>query len=412
MRIVYISKYVVLPEFGSPTRQYFISKALSKINENKVLLIGSRSTLGNVPKIKGLYQSRKEENLEMATLNGPKIDLGFNVKRLWSWLVFEMRLFQFRRKIKAFKPDIIIVSSLSILTFLSGVLLKKFLKVPLVIEIRDIYPLTLVEIGGYSVYNPIVLFLKWVEKMGYRHADLIMSTLPNVKEHIETVIKKPFNFYWMPMGIDPNYFVEEDILKSISIYEKNKEEFIVGYAGSFGSSNALDMVFEAASSLEKEYPHIKFLFIGEGPLKSTFQAKFKKSGNLIFLPGVSKKDLQKILQNTDLLINTWLNKSIYRFGISPNKWMDYLYAAKPILVSYSGYKCIIDNANCGIFVPAENKEAFTNAVIKFSKMDPPTLSKMGRNGREYLLNNLTYKLLSQNFFEKLQAITTIEKSSS
>ena len=214
------------------------------------------------------------------------------------------------------------------------------------------------------------------------------------------------------MGIDPNYFVEEDILKGISIYEKNKEEFIVGYAGSFGSSNALDMVFEAASSLEKEYPHIKFLLIGEGPLKSTFQAKFKKSGNLIFLPGVSKKDLQKILQNTDLLINTWLNKSIYRFGISPNKWMDYLYAAKPILVSYSGYKCIIDNANCGIFVPAENKEAFTNAVIKFSKMDPPTLSKMGRNGREYLLNNLTYKSLSQNFFEKLQAITTIEKSSS
>jgi len=401
MNIVYISKYTVLPESGSPTRQYFLSKYISKLPGNQVLLIGSRSSIGSVGPIKGLYRSDKVGNLQTVTLNGPKITLGFNLKRIWSWIVFEINILRFRKKIRVFKPDVIIVSSLSILTFLSGVFLKKWLKVPLVIEIRDIYPLTLQEIGNYSSLNPFIVFLKWVEKVGYKNADLIISTLPNAREHILSVLKKPFEFYWLPMGIDPDFFKLTKNIAVQDVIHRKTGEFIIAYAGSLGRANALDTIFEAAEILQDTHPEIRLVFIGTGPLKSFYQEKYKNLRRVDFIPPVSKENLTNVLKQADVLINTWLDKPIYKFGVSPNKWIDYMYAAKPILVAFNGYKCIIDEAKCGKFIPAENKEDLVNAIIQFSKMDSERLQQMGINGKNYLLKNLNYECLATDFNEKL-----------
>ncbi len=337
MRIVYISKYTILPQFKAPNRQYFISKYLSQQEEAEVLLIGSKSTLAPVPAFKGLFQSVSEGRLEMVTLNGPVVDPGFNFKRLWSWVVFEINIFRFRKRIKAFKPDVVIVSSLSILTFITGVFLKKWLKIPLVIEIRDIHPLTIVEVGNYSPANPAIRLLKMVEKYGYKNADLFVSALPKADEHIGSIVKKPFKFHWIPQGVDLNFYKHTQGAALNDLIPKKEGDFIIGYAGTLGKANALDSVFKAASALQKTHPAIKFIFIGDGPLKNQFQETYKNLDNIIFFPTVSKLQLQQCFKNIDILINTWLDIPIYRFGISPNKWIDYMYASKPVLVAYSGH---------------------------------------------------------------------------
>ncbi len=401
MRIVYISKYVILPKFGSPSRQYFLSKYLSEIPGNEVLLVGSRSTVSKIGKLRGLFLSEKIGHLEQVILNGPRIDLGFNIKRILSWIIFEINIFRFRERIRSFKPDIIIVSSLSILTFLSGVFLKKWLKVPLVIEIRDIYPLTLQQVGNFSSKNPVIIFLKWVERFGYRNADLISSTLPNAKEHVFSVLKKPFEFYWLPMGIDPAFFSFRQNIVDPDLLSRKTGEFIVAYAGSLGKANALDTIFDAAEVLQDTHPEIRFVFIGNGPLKSFYQRKYKNLRRVDFVSAVPKEYLPNVLKQADILINTWLDQPIYKYGISPNKWIDYMYAAKPILVAFNGYKCILDEAQCGKFIPAENKKELVNAIIQFSNTDPKELQQMGLNGKNYLLQNFTYEILARDFNEML-----------
>lgn len=404
MRIVLISKYTILPQFGAPNRQYFISKYLSQQPDADVLLIGSKSTLASVPGFKGLYHSVSDGHLEMVTLNGPVVDPGFNLKRLSSWIVFEFNIFRFRKKIRAFKPDVVIVSSLSILTFLTGIFLKKWLRTPLVIEVRDIHPLTIIEVGKKSRFNPAILFLKLVEKFGYKNADLIVSPLPNADEHIQAVIKKPFQFYWLPQGVDLKFY--EQLREKIpgDIIERKPGDFIIGYAGTLGKANALDVIFEAAVSIQNTHPHIKFIFIGDGPLKDNFRGKYKDLHNIYFVPAVPKIDLQQVLEKVDIVINTWLDIPIYRFGINPNKWIDYMYAAKPILVAFSGYKSIIEEVGCGIVVPAENTKALINGVIQFSQMPPAELVLMGRKGKDYLINNLSYETLTADFYKKLSSI--------
>ncbi len=411
MKVTFISKYCILPQFGAPNRQYFISKYLSLQPGAAVLLIGSKSTLAAVAGFKGLYHSVKDGNLEMVTLNGPVVDPGFNLRRLRSWIVFEFNIFRFRKNIRDFKPDVMIVSSLSILTFLTGVFLKKWLRIPLVIEIRDIHPLTIVEVGKTSPYNPAVIMLKMVEKYGYKNADLIISPLPKADDHIRTVVKKPFQFYWMPQGVDLNFYDQPRKVLPADLIQKKSGDFIIGYAGTLGKANALDVIFEAAASIQHTHPHIKFIFIGDGPLKNSFRVKYKTLGNIIFVPAVSKIDLQQLLDKVDIVINTWLDIPIYRFGINPNKWIDYMYAAKPILVAYSGYKCIIGEIGCGIVVPAENKQALIKGIIEFSEMTADELTAMGKKGKDYLINGLSYEALTAGLYKKLVEIrSTVQKN--
>ena len=406
MRILYISKYTILPEYGAATRQYFLSKGLSD-RGNEVMLIGSRSTLGKVPKVNGLFRSSKTSHLQLITLNGPEVTAGFNLRRLKSWYIFEQQILRFRKYIREFKPEVVVVSSLSILTFLSGVFLKRWLKIPLVVEVRDIYPLTLIEVGGYKKSHPAVRFLGWVEKFGYKNADLIMSTLPNAKEHVASVIKKPFKFKWLPMGVDPAYFDQP----AGSFPEFRKEgEFWIGYAGTLGVANALDTLFETAVELELSHPQIKFGIIGDGPLKASFQTKYGHLKNLVFFDAIPKVALQDFLTKMHVLVNTWLDKPIYRFGISPNKWIDYMLSGRPILVAFSGFPCIVDEAGCGKFVPAENKSALKQGILDFFAMERSELDEMGEKGRKYLLEQLDYRILSEQLEETLSRLTNKTKT--
>jgi glycosyltransferase involved in cell wall biosynthesis len=206
------------------------------------------------------------------------------------------------------------------------------------------------------------------------------------------------------MGIDPDFFKSTENTQAEQLINRKIGDFIIGYAGSLGKSNALDLVFEAAEILQSSHPHVRFIFIGNGPLKSFYQEKYKNLKRVDFIPTVSKKSLPHLLKRTDVVINTWLDKPIYKFGISPNKWMDYMYAAKPILVAFSGYRCIIDEAKCGKFIPAENKEALLKAIVEFSETDVDKLRTMGDNGKNYLLKNLTYEHLAADFNQKLLSL--------
>ena len=78
--------------------------------------------------------------------------------------------------------------------------------------------------------------------------------------------------------------------------------------------------------------------------------------------------------------------------------MDYMLAAKPILVAYNGYRCILEEAGCGRFVAAENKAAIRQGILDFASMPAEERKRMGENGRKYLLENLTYKKLAKELY--------------
>jgi len=373
-----------------------------------VTFIHSRSTVNSgIPKM-GLKNSSSYEyqGLKGVVINGPEINLGFNFKRILSWLIFEMRLVFWAIFSKKNKPDVIIVSSLSLLTFFSGTILKKYFKSKLICEVRDIWPLTLVETKGWNNKNIFIRILKFVEVLGYKNADAIVGSMPNLKEHVECIKQEYGNkVFHIPMGFDPEYWIDknyednfgfEDVLRK---YNPNNH-FIVGYAGTIGLANCVDQIIEAATILRNK--PILFAILGGGPLKEELKqiTKDRKLNNVLFLESVPKSQVQEFLKTCDLLINPWLGiKTLYKFGVSPNKWIDYMLSGKPILVSLSGYHSIIDEAGCGRFIESDNIQTLADTILEFSLMNPIELDEMGQRGREFVIKKLNYEVLTKQYID-------------
>ena len=406
-KIIYISKYALTPANGFSSRQFFISKHLSK-NFYKVLLVSSFSCgysaniNGYSKAVNGVFH-KLYDALEHYLIPGSEINLGFNLKRIISWAQFEWRVFKFLKKLEVDSNDVVLVSSLSLLTIVNGIIIKRRTNCKLIFEVRDIWPLTLIQIGGMSRWNPLILFLSFIEKCGYQKSDLIVGTMPRLDLHIKSRIKGKFNFVYIPMGFDEETFIKskrEEKLKQCHLDGK----FVVCYAGAVGTVNRVEDILEAASIVENMDDKIFFRIIGSGPLLNVLKHKYQHLSNVEFLPWLSKGNLNNELANVDLLLHPVPKESIYQFGISPNKWIDYMYSGKPILLSYDGQPTILHQANCVFDCSPENPHSMAKKIIQIKVMDIAELNKMGNDGKAYLIENLSYDKLAKSFIKKIEEL--------
>jgi len=401
--IWYISKYASDPVYGFPGRQFFFSKYLIKKDLN-VTLVSSRSN-GNkkIPSFKFKNKlTYKFEGINGVILNGPIIDLGINLKRIISWIDFEIRMLFWAIFAKKEKPDLIIVSSLSLLTFLSGTILKFLFKCKLICEVRDIWPLTLIETKNLRKSNIIIRYLSHLEYTGYKYADAIVGTMGNLRSHICKI--NPIycdKVAYIPTGFDPSFYAmdEKALIEADNIFSQIPlKNFIIGYAGAIGLANCIDEIINLAHRMKEE--PVTFLILGSGVLKNKMiEIKNQlKLDNVIFGGFFPKNIIPYFLSRCDILIHlTLANESLYDYGVSPNKWIDYMYSGRPIVVALDGYRNIINEAECGVFVKAGDLDAMINAINCYRKLDKDDLDRIGKKGRDYLLKNLTYDILSDKY---------------
>jgi glycosyltransferase involved in cell wall biosynthesis len=408
MNIWYLSKYAQSPLDGSPTRQYFFAKEFAKKGHN-VSLVYSRSNGNNKIPIMGLTNqiTRYYEGVSIVRLKGPLINLGFNIKRIYSWLIFEIRLLYWALFKSQEKPDVIIVSSLSLLTFLNGIFLKKHFKCKLICEIRDIWPLTIIESNNLNKHSPIIRFLSYVEKKGYKYADKIVGSMGNLKEHIVNTNREFVDkVEYIPTGFDKDFYNSNTILtpELNSFFDSiPKKNFIIGYAGTIGKANCVDEIINVANCFQND--SVSFVIIGDGVLKDKLELQVRSLNlkKVHFLGRYPKNKIPTILKKCDILLNPWLSGvSTYKYGLSPNKWIEYMYSARPIIVSVDGYQNIINEANCGMFIKAGDIVAMVDAINYYRSLNKFELDKIGQNGKEYLLNNLTYSKLAQKYINLME----------
>ena len=142
----------------------------------------------------------------------------------------------------------------------------------------------------------------------------------------------------------------------------NSNYFKIVYAGNISLNNSLNTLFEAAQLLKKD-SKIKFVLVGDGPEKNNYIKKFKHLSNLIFAPKVNKNQVQSVLKQADVLYLSTRNQKRWQYGQSLNKLIDYMFSNKPIIASYNGYPSMINEANCGYFIPPEEPKLLVNAVL-------------------------------------------------
>jgi glycosyltransferase involved in cell wall biosynthesis len=137
--------------------------------------------------------------------------------------------------------------------------------------------------------------------------------------------------------------------------------------------------------------------VGDGSEKENLIQLAKGLKNVYFIPRISKKKIQSFLSNCTILHDSVMPVNLYSYGLSRNKWMDYMLSGKPMVVSYSGHVSLINEAGCGIVVPAGDPERLAAAILEYYYMDRRQLEETGRKGREFVLENRTFAKLAADY---------------
>jgi hypothetical protein len=383
---------------GWGERHYYLSKHWVKKGYDVKIISGSHNHLFlNQPLVsnKWFTYENVEDNIQFCWVKVPKYDnSGF--KKFLSNLIYTFRLFFLTSKTLG-KPAVLIVSSMPIFPIINGLFFKKKYKYSkLIIEIRDLWPLTPLYLKGYSKSHPFIKIVGWFEKLAYLKADKIVSLLPNASEYISKISRDTSKFHYIPNGIDENLIGMEEIDSNVSKLIP-KEKFIVGYAGTIGLANAMEYFIDASLLIKEKEIH--FIIVGDGTLKSSFQEKVKNSKNITFIDKIKKAQVQGMLKHFDICYLGRYKSPLYRHGVSYNKYFDYMLAKKPILESSELIKDQVELSGCGIIVAPENTKAIIAGILKFYEMRKEERKKFGVKGYKFVKEFHDYSFLSNEYIK-------------
>lgn len=396
-----INQYASTPETGTGGRHYYLAKGLANQGHSVYLIASSFNHLLHRPMdIKKSFFIQQVEGFKFVWINMQPYRNAHDKKRIWNWFKFTWMLLKLP-KILTQKPDAILASSPSPFVFLGAKRLAKKYNAKLAFEERDIWPLTLVELGGYTSKHPFIRMMQFVKDKAYRESDVVLSNLPNAIEHMVNHGLKRDKFHWIPNGFDLAEVLNTQPLSNKTLQALPKDKFIVGYTGTLGIANALVSLLEAANLLKSD-ESIAFVLVGSGKDKKDLIEKCEALGlnNISFIETIPKQQIQTMLAHFDICYIGWKNEPIYRFGIASSKLPEYLYSGKPIVHSFSGHGDMVVNANAGISVPAESPSEIANAILKLKALSSSQRAKLGMNGHQYALKYHNY----ENLAEKLAKV--------
>jgi len=303
-----------------------------------------------------------------------------------------------------FQPDVVIASSTYPLDIWPARRIARFARARLLFEVHDLWPLSPIELGGHSRWHPFIALLQAAENYACRHADAVVSILPKVREHLEAHGMAPHKLHIVPNGADPAEWLGKPSelsgatgvrLRAL----KRSGKFVVGYAGTHGLANALDTLLDAAALVDD--PRIAFVLVGSGPEKKRLQevADSRQLHNVYFFDAVPKHDVPCLLRMFDVAYIGWQRQPLYRFGIAPNKLIDYMMAGRPILHSVEAGNDPVAEAGCGITVAAQDPIAVTRGLLALFMRSQSERDAMGQRGNAYALANLSYPVLGKRFLQ-------------
>jgi glycosyltransferase involved in cell wall biosynthesis len=377
-------------------RSYYMAQSLYALGYDVTLISARYNHKLRSPKVfKGLYEIDYSHEFRYIRIQVPSYKNSFNKKRILNWFIFNYRLKNNAEKFGN-KPDVVLVSSPSLVAFLAAEKIAKKFNAKLIFEVRDIWPLTLMETGNYSPKNVFIRYLQWIENRAYKVSDMVVSNLPFSWKHMLERGMDKSKFEWVANGVNlkeaqNNIDLSDDVYKKIP-----KDKFIIGYTGAIGKANNLNVLIDAADIL-KDYMDIFFILVGGGKCEEKIIKKITNAGlkNIEIFSPINKNQIQTFLSYVDICFIGWNDASVYEFGIGSNKLPEYLFSGKPIVHSYSGKGDIVEWAKAGISVPANNPNSIADAILTLKNMSNDDRKTLGENGKSYALTNHDYSILAK-----------------
>lgn len=405
MNILLINHYAGAPDLGMEFRPYYMARKWVQAG-HRVLIIGA--TYSHLRK---KQPSEGRQNIDGVDYYWVKTNkyTGNGLGRMYSMFLFVFKLmFLMSRVYGQFRPDIVIASSTYPLDIYPACKIAKKYDAKLIYEVHDLWPLSPMELGGYSRWHPFIMVMQKAENFAYKNVDAVVSMLPKAKKHMMEHGLAEDKFYYVPNGIVESDWENPEVLGEIhtNLLKKLQQEnkFVIGFAGAHGIANSLQSVIDAVATLVDK--NIVLVLVGTGQEKENLirYVKVQKISNVYFLPPVNKLMIPSLLKNMDILYIGLQKQSLFRFGISPNKIFDYMMARKPVIQAIEAGNNLVKEAQCGIDVEPDNVKEIAKAICQLQEMPEDQRKQWGENGFEFVMRNHTYNVLGKSFLNIMEKL--------
>ena len=407
MKILYINHYAGSPVYGMEYRPYYLAREWVRAGHDVTIVAASHSHVrSKQPTTNGRFTRECVDGVDFVWCQTPAYQ-GNGVHRVINIATFLHRLGQWPKWLGD-TPDVVIASSTYPADIYPARKLAQRHGATLVWEVHDLWPLSPMELGGMSRFHPFILWMQHAENMACRKADIVVSMLPKAEAHLRQHGMSAEKFFHIPNGIDPVEWADEAFAPLPAAHAaaiqaaRQQGHLLVSYAGAHGIANALDSMLDAAA-LTRHAP-VTWLLVGSGPEKARLVQRVQSENlnRIVMLDAVPKAAIPPLLRSMDVLYIGLQKQPLFRFGISPNKLVDYMMAGRPVICAIDAGNDPVRDANCGMTILPEDPAALANAVQHMCTLSAMERDRMGKSGRVFVEQNHIYPTLAQRFIQAIE----------
>jgi glycosyltransferase involved in cell wall biosynthesis len=409
MKILLIHQYFLGRNQGGGVRFNQMTKVWANEGHEISVLAGMLDNAKKTdPRYKGkLFFLEKdfEKNIDVYRCHvSEQYDVNF-LGRLWAYFSFVFTSTWAGLFLVKGKYDALVVTSPPLFVGITAYILSKIKRIPLVFEVRDLWPESAIDTGVIS-NKALIKFSYKFEDFIYRNSKLINVLTPAFRDKlIEKGIPKEKIIY-IPNAAD--FSLAENVAQNFDAKKFRKEEgiddkFVITYIGAHGLANHLIQLIDTAEKLTDT--NVLIQLIGRGPTKDMLMEEVKKRNlnNVRFIGYVDKEKAFKYILASEL--GTAVLKKVDTFKtIYSNKTFDYMSCKKPILLAIDGVsRELIEDAQCGVFAEPENADDIAEKIRSYLRGEHE-MTEQGLNGYHHAKKHFDRDKLALKYLNEIKKV--------
>lgn len=409
-----INQYAITPDLPGGTRHYDFGCELVK-KGYRVCIFASDVNLALRRHTKlsanELWREEQVNGVRFVWVRAATYEKN-NWRRIWNMLSFAFNICRVGMRLKS-KPQTVIGSSPHPFAAFAGWVISRLKQSTFVLELRDLWPQALIDMGGMSETSAQARLLRLLERFLYKSATCIVVLASGSRDYLVKHGVPSERIVYIPNGVHlKNFALSSGDATVGSTVPKLKDKFgfhrfTVIYTGAHGPANALETVLRAANLLRSRR-EIEFVLVGDGPSKDVLVEEAARSNldNVRFIDPVPKAEIPELLAASDAALITLRAANAFSYAVSPNKLFDYMAVSRPIICAVPGdmARLVTDNG-IGIAVEPENPAALARAVEQIFGLSDEERAAMGRRGRELVEREFSRERLAERLVTSLTAFS-------
>jgi glycosyltransferase involved in cell wall biosynthesis len=299
------------------------------------------------------------------------------------------------------RPDVVIATSPQLLVGVAGAWLSRVLRVPFVLEIRDLWPDSVVAVGALREGHPVVRGLHAIEESLYRQADHIVVVTESFRQILTERGVPSDKLSFVPNGVDRDLFVPGPSPDP----DPYPGRFVVCFAGTVGMAHGLGTVLDAAPLAKRERPELLFVVVGEGAERRELEARAQREGldNVVFTGRVPRARVPEHLRRAEISLVMLKDDPLFK-TVLPSKLFESMGCARPMLLGVDGEaRRLVERAGAGLYFAPSDPRALLDGIAALAA-DPERRARMGEAGHRVATTEFDRGVLAARYADVLRGL--------